>query len=119
MARSRNNLCSLTLLGFWLASGVTLWPAAAPAADEHWAFQPPSDAPVAVKDGNNPIDHFILAALKARGLNPAPPADKYVLIRRATYDLTGLPPTLSEVEAFMADTSADAYAKVIDRLLAS
>ena len=65
------------------------------------------------------IDRFILAALEARGLRPAPPADRRTLIRRATYDLTGLPPTPEEVEAFLADRSPDAFAKVVDRLLAS
>ena len=68
---------------------------------------------------SNPIDNFVLARLEAGGLSPAPPADKRTLIRRATFDLIGLPPTPAEVDAFLADNSADAYAKVIDRLLAS
>src|SRR5262249_21759738 len=62
---------------------------------------------------------FILARLEAKGLSPAPPADRRALIRRVTYDLTGLPPTPREVEAFLADRSPDAYSKVVDRLLAS
>jgi len=90
---------------------------------DHWAFKPIRVAPVPeVKDTNwvsNPIDSFILARLEKEGMKPSPPADKRALIRRATYDLTGLPPTPSEVETFVADTSPDAYAKVVDRLLAS
>ncbi len=66
-----------------------------------------------------PVDNFILAKLEARGLKPAPAASKRALIRRATYDLTGLPPTPEEVDAFLADRSPQAFAKVVDRLLAS
>ena len=67
----------------------------------------------------NPIDNFVFAKLEAQGLKPARPADKRILIRRATLDLTGLPPTPEEVDAFLADQSPDAFAKVVDRLLAS
>ncbi|HXG08833.1 MAG TPA: PSD1 and planctomycete cytochrome C domain-containing protein, partial [Gemmataceae bacterium] len=67
----------------------------------------------------NPIDAFILARLNDKGLKPAPPADKRTLIRRVTLDLTGLPPTPEEIDAFLADDSPDAWEKVIDRLLAS
>jgi mono/diheme cytochrome c family protein len=67
----------------------------------------------------NALDRFVLAKLEEKGLKPAAPADKRTLIRRATFDLTGLPPTVAEVEAFLADASADAFAKVVDRLLAS
>jgi hypothetical protein len=75
-----------------------------------------------VKDKNwvaNPIDAFLLARLEAEGLAPSPRADKLRLLRRVTFDLTGLPPTVAEQEAFRADTSADAYRKVVERLLAS
>ena len=65
------------------------------------------------------IDRFILAGLEARGMRPVEPADRRTLIRRATFDLTGLPPAPEEVEAFLADGSPDAFAKVVDRLLAS
>src|SRR5581483_7779378 len=65
------------------------------------------------------IDHFILAKLEAEGLRSVAPADKRALIRRATFDLTGLPPTPEEVEAFVNDSSPDAFATVVDRLLAS
>ncbi len=90
---------------------------------QFWAFRPVADPPVpAVKDAawpKNPIDHFILAALEAKGLKPVSPADKRTLIRRATFDLTGLPPTPEEIGAFLADNTPDAFAKVVDRLLAS
>ncbi len=93
------------------------------AADPDWAFRPPGNpTPPAVNDAawvRDPIDRFILAKLEEKGLKPAPPADRRTLIRRATFDLTGLPPTPEEVEAFVADKSPDAYERLIDRLLAS
>jgi hypothetical protein len=67
----------------------------------------------------NPIDRFVLARLQASGAKPAAEADRIILIRRATFDATGLPPTPQEIRAFLADHSADAYEKLIDRLLAS
>jgi len=92
-------------------------------ARKHWAFQPPVRAPrPAVRDSKWPrteIDYFILAKLEASKLKPVTPATKRELLRRATFDLIGLPPTPEEVEAFVADESPDAFAKVVDRLLAS
>ena len=89
----------------------------------HWAFQPVGDPPIpGVKDiswPRSPVDHFVLAQLEAKGLRPARPADKRTLIRRATIDLHGLPPTPEEVKAFLADDSPRAFAKVVDRLLDS
>ena len=88
-----------------------------------WSFQPVVDHPSpAVKDtawAKNAIDPFILQPLEAKGLKPAPPADKLTLLRRATFDLTGLPPTPAEIAAFLQDDSPTAFAAVIDRLLES
>jgi mono/diheme cytochrome c family protein len=90
---------------------------------DFWSFRPVSDPPLPrVKDGAWPrtsIDHFILARLEAGGLRPAPPADRRTLLRRATFDLTGLPPTPEEIDAFLADDSPRAFERVVDRLLAS
>jgi hypothetical protein len=88
-----------------------------------WAFQPlQAGPPPAVRDAAWPrseIDRFLLAELEARGLRPARPADRRTLIRRATFDLTGLPPTPEEVDAFLGDESPAAFTRVVDRLLAS
>ncbi|MBI5769225.1 MAG: PSD1 domain-containing protein, partial [Verrucomicrobia bacterium] len=93
------------------------------AARRHWAFQPVV-RPAAPKVKNarwvqTPVDAFVLAKLEAKNLPPSPPADARTLLRRLTYDLTGLPPTPEEVDAFVADRSPDAYARAVDRLLAS
>lgn len=93
------------------------------AAREFWSFKPvhnqtvpePKDAAWA----RNEVDRFLLAKLDERGMNPNPDADRRTLLRRATYDLTGLPPTPTEMREFLADQSPGAFAKVIDRLLAS
>jgi Protein of unknown function (DUF1553)/Protein of unknown function (DUF1549)/Planctomycete cytochrome C len=93
------------------------------ARKKHWAFQPIQVKPVpAVRNrawARSPVDAFILAALEAKGLTPAPPADPRALLRRVTYDLTGLPPTPDEIRSFLGDNSPDAYERVVDRLLAS
>lgn len=90
---------------------------------EHWAWQPvQAGAPPKVKQADwptSPIDQFILAKLEAAGLKPAGPADKRALIRRAYFDLIGLPPTPEQVQAFVADNSPKAFEKVVDELLAS
>lgn len=90
---------------------------------DFWAFQPVSEpAPPAVSDADwprSPVDHFVLARMEADGFEPAAPASKAVLLRRVTFDLTGLPPTPAEIEAFLADDSPEAWEKVVDRLLAS
>src|SRR6185295_4736301 len=89
----------------------------------HWAWQPLKKPAVPeVKDAawcKTPVDNFILAKLDEKNLKPNPPADKRTLIRRASFDLIGLPPTEEEVKNFLADNSPDAFAKVVDRLLAS
>lgn len=90
---------------------------------KHWCFQPlQKTQPPPVRDAawpRNDIDRYILAKLEAAQLAPAAPADKRTLIRRVTFDLTGLPPTVAEVEAFVADDSPAAFERVVDRLLAS
>jgi len=89
----------------------------------HWAWQPLATPAVpTVTDAawpKTPVDNFILAKLEEKNLKPNPPADKRTLIRRATFDLIGLPPTTEEVDAFLKDESPDAFGKVVDRLLAS
>jgi hypothetical protein len=98
-------------------------PAKTATPTDHWAFKPVRAVePPAVRNttwAHTPIDRFILAKLEAEGMGPSPAADKRTLIRRATYDLTGLPPTPAEVEAFVNDPSTDAYRELIDRLLKS
>ncbi len=89
------------------------------AGSKHWAFRPIANPKVPAVKAENPIDAFIIEKLTEKGLSLAAPADKRTLIRRATFDLTGLPPTPDEVEAFLADKSPDAFAKVVDRLLRS
>jgi hypothetical protein len=102
--------------------------AAAPAIDwekakQHWSFRPVTDpAPpkiAATEWSQNPIDAFIKAKLDEKGLTPQPRATKIALLRRVTYDLTGLPPTPDAIDAFVKDTSPKAFEKVVDRLLAS
>jgi cytochrome c553 len=112
-------------LAEWIALGAP-WGAQAPpanAAEKFWSFVPPRDpAPPTVRNQawvKSPLDAFVLAALEAKGLTPRQPADKRTLIRRATYDLTGLPPTPAEIRDFLRDDSPQAFARVVDRLLAS
>jgi hypothetical protein len=103
------------LLAKWIAAG-------APYA-RHWAYVPPQPhEPPPVQDRSWPrswIDHFVLADLESAGLAPAPDADPLTLLRRVSFDLTGLPPTPEEAAAFLADDSDDRYEQVVDRLLAS
>jgi len=93
------------------------------AARKHWAYQPiKRHDPPPVKNRSwrrMPIDDFVLARLEASGLAPSPPADRRTLLRRTHYDLIGLPPTAEEIDAFERDRSDDAFARVVDRLLAS
>ncbi len=103
------------LLKRWIGEGAKYQP--------HWSFIAPVQAPLPkVKNARwvrNPIDNFILARLEQEKLRPAPEADRRTLARRLSYDLTGLPPSPDEVEAFVADKSPDAYEKLVDRWLAS
>ena len=98
--------------------GAVVAQAAGPARPAHWAFTRPQRPPV---PGNtaNPIDAFILARLRQDGLTPNTEADRATLLRRLSFDLTGLPPTPAELAAFLADDTPDAYLKVVERLLAS
>ena len=106
----------------WIRQGAAV-PAQVPQTEtsaKFWAFQPVREPQVPrVPGAKSPIDAFISAKLKEKGLEPAQTADKRTLLRRVTFDLTGLPPTPEEVEAFLADQRPDAYARVVDRLLAS
>ena len=123
---------AVAALTAWVQMGAP-WPdgpavaAKKPSPDEarqrHWSFQPVTNPAIpAVKNpawAANPIDAFVLAKLEEKNLTPAKQADRRTLIRRVSFDLIGLPPTPEEVEAFVADPAPDAYAKVVDRLLAS
>jgi len=111
----------------WVAMGAP-WGESAPEATPdpakaHWAFQPlHAAAPPEVRDRSwvqTPIDAWILAGLEREGMSPSPAIDRRSLIRRATIDLLGVPPTLAEIEAFENDSAPDAFARVVDRLLAS
>lgn len=90
---------------------------------EHWAYQPVKRTePPAVKETGwikNPIDRFILAEIEKLGVAHSPQADRVALIRRVTFDLTGLPPSPDQVAAFVGDSRPDAYERLVDRLLAS
>ncbi|MDZ4700708.1 MAG: DUF1553 domain-containing protein [Rhodothermales bacterium] len=105
----------ITLLKRWIEEGAT-W-------ETHWAYVPPTPAgppdPRNASWARTGIDRFILARLEAEGLRPSPEADCSALLRRVSLDLTGLPPTPAEADAFCADRSSDAYERVVDRLLAS
>ncbi|HXB69389.1 MAG TPA: DUF1553 domain-containing protein [Candidatus Acidoferrales bacterium] len=105
----------IDLLTRWIQQGA-LW-------QKHWAFIPPArpELPEISDRGRpkNPIDYFVMARLENEGLKPSPEADRRTLLRRVSFDLTGLPPTISEVADYVRDTSPGAYEKVVDRLLAS
>ena len=124
--KGKLSAADIDVLTRWVRDGLA-WPAEAvgPKVTEaqraFWAFQPVKDSPVPVidrtSDVRNPIDSFIHARMA--DLRAAPPAERRTLVRRVTFDLTGLPPTPDEVEAFLHDSSPDSYAKLVDRLLAS
>lgn len=115
----------IALIRAWVAQGAKAPADEKPERDpqDHWAFKPPVRPAVPVIASKawstNPIDAFIAAAHESRGLTPQPPADKRIWLRRVTIDLTGLPPTREELDAFVADASADAFDKVVTRLLDS
>ena len=133
MPRERDPLpdAALALLRAWIDQGATM-PASSPAAtiaaaagpiNRHWAYITPTrpDVPSIVNKSwvRNPIDSFVLARLERERLSPSPEAARTALLRRVTLDLTGLPPTPNAIDAFLLDTSADAYGKAVDRLLDS
>lgn len=104
----------IEILKQWIAQGAEYEP--------HWAFVQPVAAPSVVtprETVHSEIDRFVLAKLQAEGLSPSPEAEKGTLLRRVTLDLTGLPPTLAELDAYLGDGSPSAYERVVDRLLAS
>jgi cytochrome c553 len=102
----------VTILERWIAEGAAYEP--------HWAFVPPrKPADLATNAEGGPLDRIVPARLAARGLALQPEADPITLIRRASFDITGLPPTPDEVAAFVKDTRPDAYERLLDRLLAS
>ena len=99
------------LLRRWILAGAVY--------ERHWAFEPPARHPLPTGTSGNPIDAFIGDRLKQAGLAPSQEADRETLLRRLSLDLTGLPPTPEEIDAFLADESADAYERQVERLLAS
>lgn len=110
----------------WMAAGAPSPQNELPEPDprEHWAFQPPRRPAVPSVTRwparvSNPVDAFILRELEKQGLDPAPPATREILLRRVTLDLTGVPPTPGEFQAFLGDEAPEAYERVVDRLLAS
>src|SRR5262245_5314808 len=106
----------IALLTRWIEQGAT-W-------QKHWSFIPPKrpEPPKVLKDAKwvrNPIDAFVLDLLEHEGLKPSVEAGRATLLRRVSLDLTGLPPTPADLDGFLADKSANAYEKVVDRLLRS
>ncbi len=105
----------IDLLSRWIAAGAKY--------ESHWSYEPPRKATVPGVSRpewcGNPIDRFVLSRLDREGRSPQKKADPAILLRRVTLDLTGLPPTIEEADAFLANPSSDAYAAVVDRLLAS
>ena len=115
MGKDELKPAAIDTLRRWIAEGV-VWA-------RHWAFEPirKVDPPV-VTAGNwvrNDIDRFVLAKLEEKKIAPSPEANRYTLIRRLNYDLLGLPPSVTDVDAFVNDTRPDAYERLVDRLLAS
>lgn len=112
------NEAQVALLKRWINEGAKAPDEPTPADPrQHWAFQPPVRP--AVPKGRHPIDAFLAEQYQKQGLTPEPAADRGLLLRRVYFDLIGLPPTVEELRAFLADSSPDAYEKVVDRLLAS
>lgn len=118
----------IALISRWIDEGAQAPADEQPEKSIHWAFVPPQRPPVpsagrnkasGVGSTQNPIDAFLLARLAKEKISPSPEADRVTLLRRLSLDLTGLPPTLAEVDAFLQDRGPDSYTKVVERLLAS
>jgi mono/diheme cytochrome c family protein len=105
----------------WIDAGAVIPDGVLPEEKKHWAYEKPIARPLPETKSpiRNGIDAWIFARLDREGLKPSPEADRALLLRRVSLDLSGLPPTLAEVDAFLSDTSPDAYEKAVDRLLAS
>lgn len=106
------NSREIALLTRWIEDGAEYKP--------HWSFLPVQEPSIPAQQdqwGHNPIDQFVYQKLREQGLQPEPEADKETLLRRVTLDLTGLPPTIEEIDAFLSDSNPDAYAHVVDRLM--
>ncbi len=113
----------VALLKRWIEQGAD-WPVSADdvtGGNDHWAYQPVTSPQPPLKETglSHPIDAFVRARLKAAGMSPSPEADRYTLVRRLYLDLLGLPPSIEEVDAFVNDSSPDAYGKLVDQLLQS
>jgi len=117
------NAQQIGILRAWVEEGAKAPADEVPGTFRHWSFAAPvrPELPYVARSGwvRNGVDRFILARLEAEKVAPSPEADRVVLLRRATLDLTGIPPTPAETEAFLKDTSPDAYEREVDRLLAS
>ena len=111
MGKPQLPAAALAKISAWIRAGAEMGPA------QHWAFVAPVKP--RVPGAGNPVDVFLRAAYKQRGLVQAEPADKRTLLRRVTVDLTGVPPTAEEMLGFLADSAPDAYERAVDRLLAS
>ena len=124
----RLSAAQVSLIRAWIDQGA-IWPAGADEIDprqakatSHWSFKPLQRPPVPDRTDEwitSPIDSFILTTLEAAKLRPTPPARREALLRRASFDLTGLPPSPEETAAFVSDSSPEAFARIVDRLLAS
>ncbi len=121
-AKKRLTKDEIATLRKWIDEGAA-WPddGSAAAKEPWWSLTPliKPTVPAATEWARNPIDNFILAKLREKGLKPSPEADRRTLIRRAHFDLLGLPPTFEDVDHFINDPAVDAYEKLIDKLLAS
>jgi len=119
-------VAQIALIKSWIDGGA-VWPEGigvqAGEVNKHWAFEPPTRPPLPALSNRkwpaNPIDYFVLVRLEKEVLQPSPEADKVTLLRRLSLDLTGLPPSIEDIDGFLADNGPRAYEKQVERLLAS